>query len=123
MIKRMTCIECPQGCNLSVDVENCTIVSIKGAKCPKGIVYAASEIENPARILTATVRADGLMPRLVPVRTDKPIPKRDLFRAMAEMRKMRVKRPLKAGDVIVEDFLGLGVNLVATREVLAIVSS
>lgn len=117
MIKQMTCIECPQGCVLSVDVENGVIKSVQGAKCPKGKVYAASEVENPVRILTATVLAEGLGLKLVPVRTDKPIPKKDIFRAVGEIRKMRIAKPLKAGDVLTEDLLGLGVKLVATREV------
>ena len=116
MTKNMTCIECPKGCLLSVDIENCKVVSVKGAKCPKGPGYAISETENPARILTATVVADGLALKLVSVRTDKPIPKKDIFRAMAEISKMKIDKPLRSGDVLVGDFLGLGVKLVATRE-------
>jgi len=119
MIKTMTCIECPQGCVLTVDVENGAIKSVQGAKCPKGKVYAAAEIENPVRVLTATVLAEGLGLKLVPVRTDRPIPKKDIFRAVEEIRKMRITKPLKGGDVIIEDFLGLGVKLVATREVIS----
>ena len=116
MIKTMTCIECPQGCALTVDVENGVIKSVQGAKCPKGKVYAAAEVENPVRILTATVLAEGLGLKLVPVRTDRPIPKKDIFRAMEEIRKMRITSPVKSGDAIDKDFLGLGVKLTATRE-------
>jgi CxxC motif-containing protein len=116
MIKKMVCIECPKGCLLSADIENCKVVKVAGAKCPKGIIYAAAEAENPSRILTATVLADGLDIKLVPVRTDKPIPKKDLFRAMEEIGKMRIAKPLRAGDTIVDNFLGLGVKLMATRE-------
>ncbi len=112
----MVCIECPKGCVLSVDIENCKVTKVTGAKCPKGIIYAATEVENPSRILTATVLADGLGLKLVPVRTDKPIPKKDLFRAMEEIGRMRITKPLRAGDTIVENFLGFGVKLVATRE-------
>lgn len=116
MIKKMVCIECPQGCVLLVDIEVGKIKSVKGAKCPEGVAYAASEVENPVRILTATVQAGGMSLRLVPVRTDKPIPKKDLFRAMEEIARIKVTKPLGAGDVIIENFLGLGVKLVATRE-------
>lgn len=116
MTKKMTCIECPKGCLLSVDIENCKVANVKGAKCPKGQGYAISEVENPSRILTATVRADGLALKLVSVRTDKPIPKKDIFRAMAQISKIRVDKPVMSGDVLVGDFLGLGVKLVATRE-------
>ena len=116
MIKKMTCIECPKGCTLSVDIENCEVKNVTGAKCPRGIAYAVSEVQDPVRILTATVMAIGLDLKLIPVRTDKPIPKKDIIKAAEEIGKMRVDRPVKAGDVIVENFLGLGVKLLATRE-------
>ncbi len=117
MIKKMICIECPKGCALSVDIENCKVNKVTGAGCPRGIAYAVSEVQDPSRIFTATVLAEGLDLKLVPVRTAKPIPKKDLFRAAEEVHKMRITKPLKAGDVIVEDFLALGVKLIATRGV------
>jgi len=116
MTKNMVCIECPKSCNLSVDIEGKRIANIRGAKCPKGIVYAASEIENPTRIFTATVLTEGLSLKLIPVRTSKPIPKRDLSRAIEEVRKVRLSNPVKAGDTIVDNFLGLRLSLMATRE-------
>lgn len=119
MNKKMTCIECPKGCTLSVDIENCRVIQVSGAKCPRGTGYAVSEIQNPVRILTATVASKGLNLKLVPVRTDKPIPKKDISRAVEEIGKIRVASPLKAGDVIAENFLGLGVKLLATREVVS----
>jgi CxxC motif-containing protein len=115
MIKTLICIECPKGCGLSVDIENGKVKDAKGAKCPKGIGYAIAELENPARILTATVLTEGLCLKLVPVRTDKPIPKPDLLRAAEEIRKMKLTKPVKSGDVIADNFLGLGVKLIATR--------
>jgi CxxC motif-containing protein len=115
MIKKMTCIQCPKGCSLAVDIENCRVVKVSGNLCPKGEEYAITEVENPRRILTATVLAQGLSLKMVPVRTDQPIPKAKMQEAAAEVKKIRVTKPLKAGDVLVADFLGLGVNLVATR--------
>jgi len=114
--KNMICIECPKGCNLAVDIENCKVVKVSGARCPKGLGYAVAELENPSRILTATALSDGLDIKLIPVRTDKPIPKKELFRAMEEIGKMRIGVPVEAGGVICRNFLGLGVNLVATRQ-------
>lgn len=117
MTKNMICIECPRGCNLSVDIEGCTVSNVRGAKCPRGVLYAAAEIENPKRIFTATVLTEGLSLKLVPVRTDKPIPKKDIFKAAEEVRKMIVRQPLKTGDVIAENFRVPGVRLIATRPV------
>ena len=116
MIKKMTCIECPKGCRLTVDVQDGKVVKVTDNECPKSEKYAISEIENPARILTSSVLGLGLGLKMIPVRTDKPIPKSRIFDAMEEVKKIRVIAPLKSGDIIVENFLSLGVNLIATRK-------
>ena len=118
MIKKMICIECPKGCTLSVDIENREVRNVTGAKCPRGVAYAVSEVQHPVRILTATVMAIGLDLKLIPVRTDKPIPKKDIIKAAEDIKKMRIEKPIKAGDTVVENFLGLGVKLLATREAI-----
>ncbi len=116
MIKKITCIECPKGCALSVDIENCRVVKVSGDECPKGEKYAVSEIESPMRILTSTVSTEGLPLKMVPVRTDKAIPKAMILSAMGEVKKIRLKRHVKPGDIIAPNFLGLSTNLIATRE-------
>ena len=117
MIKKMVCIECPKSCAVSVDIENCKVIKVTGAKCPRGVKYAMAEVEDPVRILTAAVLTEGLSLKLIPIRTDKPIPKKDILRSMAEIRLIRISKPLKSGDTVAENFLGLGVRLLATREV------
>lgn len=117
MTKNLTCIECPKSCALTVDIENCRVVQVAGNQCPKGEDYAKAEIENPLRILTSTVLAQGLCLKMVPVRTDRPMPKAKLLEAMVEIKKIIVEKPVKAGDAIVSNFLGLGVNLIATRSI------
>ena len=117
MKKNLICIECPKGCALNVDIENCRVVKVTGAQCPKGEKYAISEIEDPRRILTATILTKGFALELLPVRTDQPIPKARMIDAMKAIKKLRVTRRVKVGDVIIEDFLGiLGVRVVATRD-------
>ncbi len=102
---------------MTVDIENFKVIRVTGNKCPKGEEYAISEIENPARILTSSVLSQGLGLKMIPVRTDKPIPKSRIFEAMEEIKKVRLSRPLNTGNVIVKNFLGLDVNLIATRRV------
>ena len=117
MIKKLTCIECPKSCTLSVDIENCRVIKVSGNECPKGEKYAVSEIENPTRVLTSVVLAEGLPIKMVPVRTDKPIPKTKMSAAMEEIKKIKVRAPVKVGDVIIDDLLGLEVKVIATRTV------
>lgn len=116
MIKKLTCIECPQSCALSVEMEGSKVNKVTGQKCPKGEKYAHDEIENPVRIVTSTVRTRGISSKLLPVRTDKPIPKARIFEAIEGIRKITIQHPVKVGDIIIKDFIGLGINLIATRE-------
>jgi CxxC motif-containing protein len=115
MLKHITCIACPNGCQLEVDEAGGRVIKVTGNKCEKGEVYAKQEIENPLRAVSSTVLAKGLNLKMVPVRTNKPIPKARIFEAMAEIRKIKLDRPVKAGDVVVKNFLGLDVDLIAAR--------
>ena len=118
MIKKLTCIECPKSCALTVDIENCRVIKVEGNKCPKGEAYARLEVENPLRILTGTVLGKGLSLKMIPVRTDKPIPKARIPEAAAALKNIVVRAPLGAGGIVAPDFLGLGADLIATREAL-----
>ncbi len=117
MIKHLTCIACPNGCQLEINEEGGRVISVTGNKCEKGPAYAKQEVENPMRVLSSTVLAKGLELKLVPVRTSKPIPKGKLFEGIAEIRKLELEKPVKAGEVIVKNFLGLEADLIAARSV------
>jgi len=117
-MQRLTCIECPKGCALSVMIEAGKVVGVTGNLCPKGYTYAVAEIESPVRILTSTVATKGLSLKMIPVRTERPIPKGAIFLVMQEIKKIRIEKPVHLGDIIIENCLGLGANLIATRESL-----
>ena len=116
MKKELICIECPAGCCLSAKIEDGKVLSVAGNKCPKGEKYAITEIEAPVRVLTSTVLTEGLVLRMVPVKTDGPIPKADQFKAMEQIKSIRIRKSLKTGDIIRENFIVSGVNLVSTRD-------
>jgi len=115
MIRQMTCIECPVGCKLSVEVENGKAASVSGNKCPKGHAYAVSEVEDPRRIFTSTVLCAGLDLKMLPVKTSAGIPKSMIMEAARAVKKIKVDHPVSLGEVIAENFLNTGTNLVATR--------
>lgn len=117
MLKNITCTVCPLSCNVVLEIgENGEILSLTGNRCPRGKVYATKEHTAPERTLTTTVRVKGGVHPLLPVRTDQPIPKGKLREAMLATADLLAEAPVKMGDVIVENFLGLGVNLVASRD-------
>ncbi len=110
----LTCIGCPLGCRLSVDEEN--DYAVTGHTCKRGEVYGKNELKNPTRVLTTTVKAQGGIHGRCPVRTESAIPKGMLFEAMKELSKVKVTSPVKCGEVVVENILGTGVNVIATRD-------
>lgn len=112
-MKELICIVCPKGCHLKIDEEN--DYKVTGNGCERGAVYGRKELTNPTRVLTTTVKIDGaIIPRL-PVKTDGDIPKQELFRAMEEINHITVKAPIKRGDVVLNNLLGLSVNVIATK--------
>lgn len=117
MIKHLTCIECPKGCRITVTDDEAGGLKADGCQCEKGERYAKSEATHPTRLVTSTVLAEGLSVKMVPVRTDRPVPRECVVDVMAEIRKVRVRQPLAAGDIVLENVLGLEVNLVATRSI------
>ena len=112
----MTCSVCPRGCSLEVDPEAGTVV---GNSCKRGFEHGLAEATHPERTLTTTVRVvdeRGEMIDMEPVRTAKPIPKGLLFDAMREIDALRVKLPIRRGDVLVKNLLDTGVDLVACKD-------
>lgn len=110
-IERLTCIECPIGCEMEVGVEDGKAVYVKGNSCPRGKMYAENEVICPKRVVTSTVRAaDG---RLVPVKTDKPIKKSEIFEVMKKINATVCGLPVKIGDVLVEN-ISDDAHLIAT---------
>ena len=90
---------------------------LTGAGCNRGIDYVRSEMENPTRVITSTVRLAGSqLPRL-PIKTSAPIPKEMMMRAVALLNDITVQAPVKNGDVIIKNILGTGVNFIATKNV------
>jgi CxxC motif-containing protein len=117
--KRITCIICPQGCDIAVAGDGDHIHSMAGQGCKRGEIYARDEYMHPLRILTSTVKVTDGTAALVAVRTDKPIAKELLFKGMEEIRKVQTAAPVKRGDIIISNILDTGANLVATGEASA----
>lgn len=115
MIKNMTCISCPLGCQLEVEFNG--EIKVKGNRCKRGEEYAKNEVINPTRIITSTVRVFGGDRPLLSVKTDKEIPKTKIFDIMKEINKVIVNAPVEIGDIIIENVLGTGSNIVATSRV------
>ena len=113
--KHFTCVTCPVGCEVDVELRDGSIVSMKGSKCDKVKEFVLQELKEPMRVLTTTVRIEGAKWAMLPVRTDNPIPKRLFLQAMGELASVDLRAPVHISDVIKRDSAGSGANIVATR--------
>ncbi len=116
--REIVCIVCPNGCRMNVSYdENNKVTQVENASCKKGEEYAVNEIQCPKRSITSTVGViNGALP-LVSVRTDKPVPKEKIAAALEEIRKIRLEAPVKFHQIIINDLLGTGAQLISTKEV------
>lgn len=120
--RNLTCINCPMGCALTIEMEGDEVISISGNTCPRGEAYGRKEVTNPTRIVTSTVRVTGGAADMVSVKTKQDIPKGKIFDCIKALRDVEVQAPVHVGDVIVTDVAGTGVEIVATKSVDAAVN-
>lgn len=115
MKKELTCIICPRGCTLTVEIEG-ENVTVNGNACPKGEQYGIDECNAPTRTVTSIVRVANREDTMVSVKTSNPIPKDKIFNIMKEIRNVSVQAPVKIGDVIISDLYGA--DIIVTKEIL-----
>ena len=113
-MKKITCIECPMGCEIDVEVCDGKVLSIIGNTCPRGKLYAENEVTCPKRVLTSTVKSACGKP--VPVKTDAPVKKAELFALMEKLNSITISLPAKIGDIVCLDFSD-GANLIVAGNV------
>lgn len=120
-VKEMTCIVCPNSCKLRVwykpgDPE--FQIKVEGNKCSRGMKFAMEELTAPKRSISSTVATCFADSPVVPVKTSGEIPKERIFDVMSEINSVCIEEEMKAGDVVIPNVLGLGTDVVLTRDIL-----
>ena len=113
--KHFVCVVCPIGCEIDVVHEGSKIISMEGNKCEKSEAFVRQELIEPMRILTTPVRIQTARWPVIPVRTDKAVPKRLFPRIMRQLKHTKLRAPVNMLDVVVRDVLRTGANIIATR--------
>ena len=113
-MKELTCIICPNGCNLIVDDNNV----VTGNMCKRGAEFGIEELTNPQRTLTTTCKTAFIDTPVVPVKTDRTIKKELLQEAVKEVNKVIIDKPLKMGDIVIKNILGTDANIVMCSNIL-----
>ena len=115
MEEMITCINCPVGCRMKVTLsEDRQVQAVQGNTCPRGEKYAKQECTLPLRMITAVIPVRNSETPLS-VKTEKPVPKKNIQDVMNELRNVQIASPVALGQVIVPDLCGTGISVIATR--------
>lgn len=116
-MKELTCIVCPNGCSLKVE-EKDGQWEVSGNQCRRGVTFAIEEMTHPMRTICSTVRTIFPEIPVIPVRTASEIPKERIFDVMKQINQVTVDHILSTGDVVIENVLGLNVDVIVTSDIL-----
>ena len=114
--RELTCIRCPMGCALTVELDDSgAVTSVTGNSCPRGAQYGRDEVTNPVRTVTTSMPVVGAPhAHMVSVKTQTDVPKGKVFDVIAALAGLTAQAPVAIGDVLVHDVAGTGVDVVAT---------
>lgn len=73
------------------------------------------ELTDPRRTISTTVPIQNAALPLCSVRLDKPIPKKDIFRVMEQINQVQLIAPVRIGQPVLKNVLGLGANVIVTK--------
>ena len=110
MTKELVCIVCPRSCRMTITSDGDELV-VTGNTCKRGKEFAVSEMTDPRRTVCTSVP-------VLPVRVSGPIPKNRIFDLMHEVNRITVSKRLGREEVVVPNILNLGVDLIATSNIL-----
>jgi Uncharacterized protein with conserved CXXC pairs len=109
------------GCQLEVTaVQNADgnpEFSVTGNACSRGVQYAQKELTDPTRTLTCTVAVTGGTRRLVAAKSRSEVPRDLQIECMQIIRRLSVQAPVHTGDVLCEDILNTGADIIACDDV------
>ena len=109
-----TCVQCPMGCPLTVEMRDGEVVSVSGNTCPRGARYGAAEATHPERVVTSLVGVVGDY-HPVSVKTAGPVPRECVDAVLDHIAATKVELPVALGDVVIEDVANTGVAVVCTK--------
>ncbi len=120
MTREIICISCPIGCHLSVSYrDNGNVqekdIQIENNKCSRGLIYGKEEILSPKRVVTATCAIDSIHMARIPVKTTGALLKNSIYPLLEDLYKIKLMPPVSAGDIVLENFMNSGINVIATR--------
>lgn len=118
-IMSLECKLCPVHCTLSIEqMENVSgIQNVYGCRCSRGYEYIKQFRTDQQCMLPTSVRVNSKNLNRLPVNSDAPIPKTMVSEAMMIIRTLEVNPPVNSGEIILENILNTGVNIISTKSI------
>jgi CxxC motif-containing protein len=114
-MKQITCISCPVGCRINVDVLNGEHI-FSGNKCVDGTLFAETELAAPLHTMTIMVRTAFPDIPFLSVRTNREVPKEKVNKAIRLLSKITVKERKRIGETIIRNILGTNCDIIAASD-------
>ncbi len=117
--EKIICVGCPMGCETTLQVDaRGKVIKIEGYKCKEGRQFVLEEYKNPVRVFTTTLLTEDTSRALLPVRSNRPILKTKMKEAVKALAHLRVKPPIKGGQVIFTNLLNTGADIIASDDLI-----
>ena len=88
------------------------------ADCYRSKEFAVNEVTDPKRTVTSTCKTSFKDIPVVAVKTSGEIRKEDINKVIEEINKVTINKRMKIGDVVIENVLNSGVNIVISSNIL-----
>ena len=90
-------------------------IQVEGNACPRGEDYAVTECTAPMRTVTATARCKS--GGVVPVKTDRAVPRGMIFDVMREIAQVVADDELPIGASVIDNVVGTEARVIITGKV------
>ena len=113
---QMICPVCKNHCQLTVE-ETAGVVTVTGNKCARGDLYGREELKGDRKIVTyhAPTIFEGIPS--VPVKTTSTVPAELVFKLIRLIKKQKIDRPMKRGEVLLHCPLDIPTDVVIDSDV------
>jgi len=118
-VEELTCKLCTSHCKLFVELDapKGTLKNVYGSRCSRGYEYINQFHADQPCMLPTSVRVNSPYYHRLPVNTDAPLPKNKVSEAMVIIRTIEITPPVNSGEIIIENILNTGVNIISTKSI------
>lgn len=114
---QMTCPVCKNHCLLTVE-EQAGTITVSGNKCARGDLYGREELNGERKIVTYRAATTFEQVPTVEVKTTATVPKELVFKLIRLIKKQKIDRPMKRGEVLLHQPLGMELDVVIDTDEL-----